>query len=97
MDIGFRDNGGNERPDRLVIEKYQDDEIQAVCVLLFDSDDREHQIWFEESAEGYEFYEHKAPTNQISQEDMAIYEDIRDKHVDLWIIESTSLMRSVKL
>lgn len=79
MDIGLHDNRGNERPDRIVIEKHRDNELQAVCVLLFDSDNREHQIWFKESAEGYELDEHKAPTRQIVKEDLDIYGDIRDE------------------
>lgn len=60
------------------LEKHKNDEIQAACVLLFDEEGREHQVWYERTATGYELQEHKAPTKQISDDDINIYENIRN-------------------
>lgn len=79
MNRDLRDDEGDERPDRIIIEKHQDGELQAVCVLLFDSNNQEHQVWFKGSTEEYELYEHKAPTRQILQADVDMYEDIREE------------------
>lgn len=72
----------DDKPEKVVVEKHSADCIESIGVILFDSQDREHQVWFKNMNSELELIEHRAPTRRMSGEDVDDYEAMRKNAED---------------
>ena len=65
-------------PEITVIDRYDNNSLRDVILVLFDDEGREHQVWFEMSGEDdLTVTDHKCPTRSLTADDIETNEQIR--------------------